>query len=130
MPIEIDRLDHMVLTVADIDRTCEFYGRVLGMHRQEFGEGRTCLVFGRQKINLHLIGKEVEPKASAAGPGTGDICLITMSSLEDVEEILKANQVEILDGPVPRTGALGPIISYYFRDPDGNLIEISRYRED
>lgn len=127
MAFEIDRIDHVVLTVADIERTCGFYERALGMKRESFGNGRTALRFGGQKINLHLIGKEVEPKATAAGPGTGDLCLITKANPAAVRAHLEDCDVEILDGPVPRTGATGPITSVYFRDPDGNLIEVSRY---
>ncbi|RED50893.1 VOC family protein [Aestuariispira insulae] len=127
MAIKVTHLDHFVLTVADIDRTCDFYQSVFGMRREDFGEGRTCLVFGSQKINLHLVGKELEPKARAAGPGTGDICLITQASADEIGRHLSAFDVEIIDGPVLRTGAQGPITSYYFRDPDGNLLELSCY---
>lgn len=129
MTVKVSHLDHFVLTVADIDRTCEFYQSVFGMRREAFGEGRTCLVFGAQKINLHLIGREVEPKAHAAGPGTGDICLITQASAEEIGRHLSALNVDILDGPVLRTGARGPITSFYFRDPDGNLLELSCYED-
>ena len=84
MTIRIDRLDHLVLTVASIDATCEFYARVLGMEVSRFGEGRTALVFGRQKINLHEVGKEFVPRASRATAGSGDLCLISAAPLEDV----------------------------------------------
>lgn len=127
MTFEIQQIDHIVLTVADIDRTCRFYEHTLGMTRESFGEGRTALRFGSQKINLHLMGQEVEPKAAAAGPGTGDICFITHSAPSVVKEHLENCGVAIQAGPVTRTGAMGPITSFYFRDPDGNLIEVSRY---
>jgi catechol 2,3-dioxygenase-like lactoylglutathione lyase family enzyme len=127
--IQIDRIDHLVLTVATIEATCAWYVRVLGMEVREFG-ARKALHFGRQKINLHAIGAEIEPKAPNAGPGTGDICLITATPLDEVLAHLRACGVEVLQGPVARTGALGPIDSVYLRDLDGNLIEISRYAED
>ncbi len=120
-------LDHLVLTVADIDATAAFYGRVLGMRRVSFGQGRTALAFGRQKINLHQAGRELEPKARHPTPGSGDLCLITAASIEALVAHLQACGVEIEAGPVARTGAVGPIQSVYFRDPDGNLIEVSRY---
>lgn len=125
--IKIQRLDHLVLTVGDIDRTCQFYESVLGMHREHFGEGRVALKFGEQKINLHQAGKEIEPKANLAETGTADLCLTTDCSPQEIEQHLRDNKVAILEGPVPRTGALGPITSFYIRDPDLNLIEISVY---
>lgn len=127
MGFNIERIDHVVLTVADIERTCRFYEKVLGMTREVFGNGRTALRFGNQKINLHLIGQEQEPKAAAAGSGTGDFCFITKADPMAVVAHLKACNVDVLDGPVARTGATGPITSVYFRDPDLNLIEVSRY---
>jgi catechol 2,3-dioxygenase-like lactoylglutathione lyase family enzyme len=123
----IDRLDHLVLTVAGIEATCDFYHRVLGMEVVEFGAGRKALVFGCQKINLHEKGKEFEPKAQTPTPGSADLCFIASVSLEEVEARLRQNEVEILQGPVGRTGAMGPITSLYFRDPDFNLIEVSVY---
>jgi catechol 2,3-dioxygenase-like lactoylglutathione lyase family enzyme len=127
--IKIDRIDHIVLTVASIEATCAWYARVLGMEVREFG-ARKALHFGRQKINLHAIGAEIEPKAPNAGAGTGDLCLITATPLDDVLAHLRACGVDVLqEGPVARTGALGPIESVYLRDLDGNLIEISRYPE-
>lgn len=126
--ITIDRVDHFVLTVADIDATCEFYGRVLGMKRITVGpDRRVALAFGRQKINLHKAGAEFEPKAQHPVPGSGDFCLITEAPIEDVIASLKAAGVAIVEGPVPRTGATGPMTSVYLRDPDGNLLEIARY---
>ncbi len=123
-------LDHLVLTVADIDATAAFYGRVLGMRRVSFGQGRTALVFGRQKINLHQAGRELDPKARHPTPGSGDLCLITEASIEALVAHLQACGIEIEEGPVARTGAVGPIQSIYFRDPDGNLIEVARYAEE
>lgn len=126
-PIVIDRLDHMVLTVADIDATCEFYGRVLGMEKVVFAGGRTALSFGRQKINLHPAGNEYDPCATHPQTGSGDLCLITEAPIAQVQAHLAAEGVEVILGPTPKTGATGPITSVYFRDPDGNLIEVSNY---
>jgi catechol 2,3-dioxygenase-like lactoylglutathione lyase family enzyme len=123
----IDRIDHIVLTVFDLQRTCDFYSRVLGMQVVTFGEGRTALAFGRQKLNLHLSGREFEPKALKPTPGSIDLCFITERPLEEVEAHVKSFDVKIVEGPVPKTGALGPMRSIYFRDPDGNLIEVSNY---
>lgn len=123
----IDRLDHLVLTVADIDATCAFYGRVLGMERVTFAGGRTALSFGNQKINLHPAGNEYEPKAETPMPGSGDLCFITETPLDTVMAHLGACGVEIIEGPAMKTGAVGAIRSVYFRDPDGNLIEVSNY---
>jgi catechol 2,3-dioxygenase-like lactoylglutathione lyase family enzyme len=123
----IEAIDHIVLTVADIAATCAFYERVLGMRTVSFGAGRTALAFGAQKINLHEVGRELEPKARHAGPGTGDLCLLTTQPIEQVIAHLQACGVAVLQGPVPRTGARGPIVSVYFHDPDFNLIEVSRY---
>ncbi|MBX4866014.1 VOC family protein [Rhizobium bangladeshense] len=123
--IRIDHLDHLVLTVADIAATCDFYARVLGMSVETFAEGRKALKFGRQKINLHQAGHEFEPKAKHPVPGSGDLCFITETPLADVISHLQASGVAVEEGPVERTGATGRLRSVYFRDPDGNLIEIS-----
>jgi catechol 2,3-dioxygenase-like lactoylglutathione lyase family enzyme len=123
--MRIDRLDHFVLTVASIERTCDFYTRVLGMEVTTFGSGRKALKFGCQKINLHEAGREFEPKAEKPTPGSADICLITETLIEGVVQHLNQLGVLIEEGPVPRTGASGPILSVYIRDPDRNLIEIS-----
>ncbi|WP_256644215.1 VOC family protein [Stenotrophomonas sp. 9(2022)] len=123
----IERLDHLVLTVADIDRSCDFYHRVLGMQVVGFGAGRTALQFGRQKINLHPASAPLQPHAVRPTPGSADLCLVTRTATADVLAHLQAQGVAVEEGPVPRTGALGPIESVYFRDPDGNLIEVSRY---
>jgi catechol 2,3-dioxygenase-like lactoylglutathione lyase family enzyme len=125
--VQIERLDHLVLTVADVDRTIDFYTGVLGMTAETFGEGRRALRFGRQKINLHLAGHEFEPKAARPTPGSADLCFVSATPLEDVRAELAALGVEVVEGPVTRTGALGPITSVYLRDPDQNLIEISTY---
>jgi len=125
--MKIERLDHLVLTVADIAKTCEFYEKVLGMETVTFGAGRKALSFGQQKINLHQAGQEFEPKAVKPTPGSGDLCFITSTPVAAVILHLKKAGVAIEEGPVPRTGATGPIQSVYFRDPDGNLIEASNY---
>jgi catechol 2,3-dioxygenase-like lactoylglutathione lyase family enzyme len=125
--MHIDSLDHLVLTVRNIEATCEFYERVLGMQTVTFGDGRKALQFGRQKINLHQTGKEFEPKAARPAPGSGDLCFLTSLPLEQVIEHLRACNVAIIEGPVSKTGAMGPILSVYIRDPDGNLIEVSNY---
>ena len=125
--IEIDRLDHFVLTVAEIETTVAFYRDVLGFDVVTFGAGRVALTFGRQKINLHQVGREFEPKAAAPTPGSADLCLIANTPLPEVIEHLRENGVVIEEGPVARTGAVGAIQSVYFRDPDQNLIEISNY---
>lgn len=127
--MKIDRLDHLVLTVRSIDNTARFYERVLGMEVVTFGQGRVALQFGMQKINLHQVGKEFEPKADRPTPGSADLCFITGLPVEKVVEHLHACGVAVLEGPVPRTGALGPIRSVYFRDPDDNLVEVSNYGE-
>ncbi|XP_076440679.1 glyoxalase domain-containing protein 5-like [Babylonia areolata] len=129
-PIKIQRLDHFVITVKDIEVTVDFYTRVLGMEVTTFKGGRKALNFGQQKINLHERGKEFEPKAILPTPGSADVCFITPTRLHDVMEHLKKCQVEILEGPCERTGALGTISSVYVRDPDHNLIEISNYPLD
>ncbi|WP_020660999.1 VOC family protein [Amycolatopsis benzoatilytica] len=126
--MRIDRLDHLVLTVADLAATVDFYTRVLGMTEVTFGAGRKALTFGTSKINLHEAGREFEPKAERPTPGSADLCLITADSLEQVVADLAAHGVAIEEGPVDRTGATGPIRSVYFRDPDRNLIEVSVYR--
>jgi catechol 2,3-dioxygenase-like lactoylglutathione lyase family enzyme len=123
--IRIDHLDHQVLTVASIEATCDFYARALGMQVETFGQGRTALRFGDQKINLHQAGREFEPKALRPTPGSADLCFIATTPLEEVMAHLQRLGIAIEEGPVPRTGATGPIRSVYLRDPDANLIEIS-----
>ena len=123
----IDRIDHLVLTVADIDQTVDFYVLVLGMQPVTFGDGRRALRFGRHKLNLHQAGREPEPKARRPTPGSADLCLVTTAPLDRVMGHLRAHGVPVEEGPVARTGATGPITSVYLRDPDGNLIEVSTY---
>lgn len=127
--IQIDHLDHLVLTVADLEKTVQFYTSILGMSLEEFGERRErkALRFGNQKINLHLKGKEFEPKAKTPLPGSADLCFIAQTSIEEVQSALKEKGIPIEEGPVKRTGATGPILSIYLRDPDGNLLELSNY---
>ncbi len=125
--MQVDRIDHFVLTVRDIEATCDFYTRVLGMQVVTFGNGRRALQFGEQKINLHEVGREFEPKAMKPTPGSGDICFITQVPLNEVIEHMRLHGVEIVEGPVKRTGAVGPIESVYMRDPDGNLVEVGTY---
>jgi catechol 2,3-dioxygenase-like lactoylglutathione lyase family enzyme len=127
MGIAIDRIDHIVLTAFDVERTIDFYSKVLGMEPITFSGGRRGLAFGRQKINLHQAGREFEPKALKPVPGALDLCFITTTALDDVIAQLKSHGVAIAEGPVPKAGALGPMTSVYFRDPDGNLIEVSNY---
>ncbi|OQR31626.1 VOC family virulence protein [Pseudomonas sp. Bc-h] len=121
----IDHLDHLVLTAVDADATVDFYTRILGMQLETFGAGRMAFRFGNQKINLHVRGKEFEPKAHVPVPGALDLCFIASIPLEQVIARLNDAQWPIIEGPVMRTGATGPIRSVYVRDPDLNLIEIS-----
>jgi catechol 2,3-dioxygenase-like lactoylglutathione lyase family enzyme len=125
--MQIERLDHLVLTVADIAHTCEFYTRVLGMEVTTFGEGRTALKFGQQKINLHPADRIPGLVAERPTPGSGDLCFITAVPLAEVTAHLANCEVPIVAGPGPRAGAIGTIQSVYIRDPDQNLIEISNY---
>jgi catechol 2,3-dioxygenase-like lactoylglutathione lyase family enzyme len=125
--MNIDRLDHFVLTVQNMEATCRFYCNVLGMEMITFGSGRKALQFGRQKINLHQAGKEFEPKALYPTPGSADLCFITETPLAEVLSHLEQEGISIEEGPVERTGATGKIVSAYIRDPDQNLIEISNY---
>jgi catechol 2,3-dioxygenase-like lactoylglutathione lyase family enzyme len=125
--MNVETIDHIVLTVKDVDATCAFYAQALGMRITIFGDGRKALSFGTQKINLHPYRHEFEPKAKKPTPGSADLCLITAVPIPEVIKHLRANGVEILEGPVQRTGAMGAIRSVYFRDPDGNLIEVSNY---
>jgi catechol 2,3-dioxygenase-like lactoylglutathione lyase family enzyme len=128
----IDHIDHIVLTTRDKEGCIRFYTEVLGMKLESFktpSETRLALRFGNQKINLHEWGREFTPRAHVAAPGTLDLCFISDISLERVMERLKARNVPILEGPVAKTGALGPITSVYVRDPDLNLVEISVYNK-
>ena len=121
----LERLDHLVLTVRDLQASIRFYTQVLGMTHEVFGAGRHALKFGQQKINLHPADAPVQPHAAKPCPGSADLCFITATPLEDVLQSLQNSAVVIESGPVMRTGAQGPILSVYFRDPDGNLLEVS-----
>ena len=135
--LTIKRIDHLVLTCRDIDATIRFYTEVLGMTEATFGNGRKALAFGRQKLNLHPVGQAADPVlkhvaaiAARPTPGSVDICLIVNERLGAVVAHLSACGVPIEEGPVVRTGALGPINSVYIRDPDGNLVELSHYQDE
>jgi catechol 2,3-dioxygenase-like lactoylglutathione lyase family enzyme len=123
--MEISKLDHLVLTVKDVEKTASFYVSVMGMKKEVFANGRVALKYGDQKINLHAFGKEFEPKANKPTPGSADLCFITQTPLNGAMAHVRSCGVEIIKGPVERTGANGPIRSFYFRDPDDNLIEIA-----
>ena len=123
--IAIERLDHLVLTVADIDRTCAFYAEILGMTVETFGQGRKALRFGGQKINLHRAGHEFEPRAEKPTPGSGDLCFLAETPMAEIRAGLQRSGIAIEVGPVEREGAAGRLVSVYIRDPDGNLIEIA-----
>ena len=126
--MKISHLDHLVLTVADIPTTTNFYEKVLGMKAVSFGAGRIALEFGHQKINLHQLGNEFEPKAQNVRVGSADLCFITDTVLSDAMKHVENQGVTIMEGPVKRTGAQGAITSFYFRDPDGNLISINVFK--
>jgi catechol 2,3-dioxygenase-like lactoylglutathione lyase family enzyme len=125
--MRVERLDHIVLTVRDIDATVAFYESALGMCGITFGSGRRALLFGNQKINLHSTQAPIEPHAAQPVPGSADLCFIISTPVQQAIARLRAIGIAVEAGPVPRTGALGPITSAYFRDPDGNLIEVSNY---
>lgn len=125
--MKIARLDHLVLTVADLEATVDFYTRVLGMSVRAFGGGRLALRFGSQKINLHEAGHEFEPKARRPAPGSADLCFVVERPLAEWQEHLAELGVPVIEGPGPRDGALGPMTSLYVRDPDGNLVELASY---
>ena len=123
--MKIRSIDHVVLTVADVQRTLDFYERALGMTPVAFGEGRRALAFGDQKLNLHQAGREFEPKARVPTKGSADLCLLTDVPIAEVVAHLERTGVPIELGPVEKTGARRPLRSIYFRDPDGNLIEVA-----
>jgi catechol 2,3-dioxygenase-like lactoylglutathione lyase family enzyme len=123
--MNIDRLDHLVLTVQNIEVTCEFYTKVLGMQVITFGQNRKALKFGQQKINLHQVGQEFEPKALHPTSGSADLCFITKIPMQQIIRHVRSCKVEILEDPIERTGATGKLLSIYLHDPDGNLIELS-----
>jgi catechol 2,3-dioxygenase-like lactoylglutathione lyase family enzyme len=123
--MELDAIDHLVLTVRDIPTSIAFYARVFGMRETSFGDNRKALSFGRCKFNLHQAGNEFEPKAAQPNPGAIDVCLLTRTPMNTIILHLAAQHITVEAGPVQRTGAQGPILSVYVRDPDGNLIELS-----
>ncbi len=125
MEFKIEAIDHLVLTVADQEATCRFYERALGMEVITFGANRKALRFGSQKLNLHPLGSDIQPKAAHPATGTVDLCLLTSTPIEQVIRHLQSCNVAIELGPVDRTGAVGPIRSVYVRDPDNNLVEIA-----
>lgn len=127
MDVEIRGLDHFVLTVADIDTSCNFYHGLLGIETIAFGDNRKALIIGNQKINLHQAGREIRPCAKRPAPGSADICFIAETPVSDIIDKLDAAGIAVELGPVQRTGAQGVILSVYLRDPDGNLIELSNY---
>ncbi|MCH7335456.1 VOC family protein [Acinetobacter sp. NIPH 2699] len=127
--MKISHLDHLVLTVADIESTCQFYQSVLNFEVITFAENRKALQFGAQKINLHQVGKEFEPKAFQPTAGSADLCFIAETPLNEVVSHLQSLNIEVVEGPIERTGAMGKILSVYLRDPDQNLIEISNYEK-
>ena len=123
--ININRLDHLVLTVKDIDTTVTFYTRILGMKKEVFKESRVALKYGNQKINLHKLGNEFEPKAQNVKEGSADLCFIIDTPIKEAKEYIESLNIKIEEGIVNRTGANGEIQSIYLRDPDMNLIELS-----
>jgi catechol 2,3-dioxygenase-like lactoylglutathione lyase family enzyme len=125
--MKVASLDHLVLTVQDLGATVDFYTRVLGMTVSAFAEGRLALKYGTQKINLHELGSEFQPNARRASAGSADLCFLSDDPLDSWIDHLEQEGVDLLEGPVQRIGALGPMDSIYCRDPDGNLIEIANY---
>ncbi len=125
--MKVNHLDHLVLTVRDIQASVTFYTRVLGMQETTFADGRKALLFGQSKINLHQAGHEFEPKAAKPTPGSGDLCLVVGDDLGSVQAHLAAAGVAVEVGPVEQTGANGQMMSVYCRDPDRNLVELSNY---
>ena len=125
--MKIDSIDHVVFTVKDINATCDFYAKVLGMEVVTFGQGRTALTFGSQKINLQQLGRESTLVADKPTSGAADICFVTSVSISEVIAHLNACGVRLVGGPVQREGGRGPMTSVYFRDPDMNLVEVSNY---
>ena len=121
----ISHLDHLVLTVKDIQKTLNFYTQILGMKEITFGKNRKALLFGNQKINVHQVGSELTPHADSPQPGSADVCFISDVPIQEFIQHLKTQKVSIIDGPVERTGAVSKLVSVYFRDPANNLIEVS-----
>ena len=127
MAFKVNRIDHVVLNCRDVDATTDWYVRVLGMEREVFGEGRVALRFGNQKINVRPTGAPNWETGAVDAPGSLDLCFIAEVSAEDVGALLLSCGVPITEGPITKTGALGPMTSHYCRDPDGNLIEVASY---
>ena len=127
--MRVESLDHIVFTVRDLQATIDFYTRALGMTEVTFAGGRKALAFGRQKINLHQAGKEFEPKADKPVPGSADVCFLTKIPVEQFAAHLARLGIPVIEGPVPKTGAVGPLTSIYIRDPDRNLIEIANLQQ-
>ena len=125
----VEDLDHLVLNVSNLKDTCRFYQRVLGMTPFTFGDGRTALSFGSRKINLYEVGRGYSPQPRNPLPGTAELCFLSRTPVVELLDHLKANAVAVVEGPVRREGAFGPITSVYFRDPDGNMIEVANYTE-
>ena len=126
--MKVERLDHLVLTVKNAGTSCAFYSKVLGMQEFTFQGGRKAVAFGNQKINFHELGQEFDPRAKQPSPGSADLCFITRAAMAQIINHLEACGVNIIEGPVERTGAMGPMTSIYIRDPDQNLIEIASYQ--
>ncbi len=127
MALSVDRIDHVVVNCRDVDATADWYVRVLGMRRDVFGEGRVALAFGNQKLNVRPRGASNWETGAVDASGSLDLCFITEQSADEVGAHLRACGVQITNGPVAKTGALGPMTSHYCRDPDGNLIEVATY---
>ena len=129
MTFNINRIDHIVMTVGNVEKTTRFYTDILGMTKVSLGDNRTALAFGKQKINLHPLSNDITPKASTPSPGSLDICLITDTPITTVVDELQQQNIDVEQGPVQRQGAQGNMTSVYIRDPDGNLIEIANYND-
>jgi catechol 2,3-dioxygenase-like lactoylglutathione lyase family enzyme len=127
MAFSVNRIDHVVINCRDADATADWYVRVLGMQREVFGEGRVALTFGTQKLNVRPTGAPNWETGAVDAPGSLDLCFIAEMSPDDVGAHLRSCGVTITEGPVAKTGALGPMTSHYCRDPDGNLIEVASY---
>ena len=123
--MKVSKLDHFIITANNLEKTIDFYSRILGMEQQTYSDGRKALIFGDQKINLHEAGKEFKPHAQNPLPGSADLCFITRTPMQQVISHLTTCNVSIIEGPLEKSGASGPLFSIYIRDPDNNLIEIA-----
>lgn len=126
--MKVDSLDHLVLTVRDVDATVDFYGRVPGMDVLTFGEGRTALHFGAQRIHVHPVGSGIAPVAAEPTPGSADLCFLSATPMDSILGELRTSGIDVVEGPTERVGAAGALLSVYVRDPDGNLVELSNVR--